>query len=257
MKVGSVVLAIIALSAAARTFSWADENEEPSPPGLARQIGVDFKNVFTTRDNLLIVGAGLGAALMAAPFDQDLAQSGLNSELRGGATLDRVFEAGEYLGGGLLQVGGAFATYGFGKLFSNEGIEGTGRDLIRAQVVTQALTQSIKLATSRERPDGSNQRSFPSGHASGAFATATVLHRRYGWKVGIPAYAVAGYIGTSRLNEGSHYLSDVVFGAAVGIMVGRTVTLEIGKARFAVSPTIPSRGIGVQFMWVGSIGDRE
>jgi hypothetical protein len=66
-----------------------------------------------------------------------------------------------------MQVGGAFATYGFGKIFSNQGIERIGRDLVRAQVVTQTLTQGVKLATSRGRPDGSNQRSFPSGSRSG------------------------------------------------------------------------------------------
>lgn len=55
----------------------------------------------------------------------------------------------------------------------------------------------------------------------------------------------------SRLNEGNHYLSDVVFGAAVGIMVGRTVTVHIAKARFAVSPMLTAGGGGVQLTWLG------
>ncbi len=147
--------------------------------------------------------------------------------------VDRAFEAGEPLGSAAVQVGGAFATYGLGKLFSSPGLEDVGRDLVRAQIVTQTLTQAMKLAVGRERPDGSNTKSFPSGHASGSFATATVLQRRYGWKVGAPAYAVAAYIAGSRTSEAKHYLSDVVFGAAVGIMVGRTVTIDFADSRSA------------------------
>lgn len=154
-----------------------------------------------------------------------------------------------------MQVGGAFATYGLGKLLHHQGVANLGRDLVRAQVVTQSLTLGMKVLVGRERPDASNQASFPSGHASGTFATATVLQRHYGWKVGVPAYAVAGYVATSRLTEGRHYLSDVVFGATVGILVGRTVTLELANARFAVSPTLAPGGAGIQLTWLGSGDD--
>ena len=233
------------------------EQDEQSPPNLARQIAIDFKNVFTTPENLLIVGVGAAVALGASHFDDDIATSRFNSELNETGALDVTFEAGETLGGAAVQVGGAVAAYGFGKLFSNPGLEALGRDLVRAQIVTQTITQVTKHAVGRERPDGSNNHSFPSGHASGTFATATVLQRHYGWKVGIPAYAVAGYVASSRLSEGKHYLSDVVFGAAVGILVGRTATVGIGDAQFAISPTFPSGGAGVQFTWIGPQGQSE
>jgi len=170
----------------------ADEVE--SRPNLIRQIGTDFKNVFTTKENLLIVGVGLGAAWGAGRLDEEIAFSRFNSEIYEGGALDEVFEAGTPLGSAAVQVGGAFATWGLGKLFSNPGVEGVGRDLVRAQVVTQALTQMVKLSVARTRPDGSNRNSFPSGHASGTFATATVLQGHYSWKVGIPAYAFASYV---------------------------------------------------------------
>ncbi len=248
MRSASVVFALLALTATAR----ADDKEEPRPPRLVRQIGIDFKNVFTTKENLATLGAGLGLAWGAGRFDQEIALSELNSELHPGSALDGVFEAGEALGGSAVQVGGAFVTYGLGKVFDHQGVERLGRDLVRAQVVTQSLTLGVKLLVQRERPDGSNQKSFPSGHASGAFASATVLQRHYGWKAGAPAYAVAGYVATSRLNEGKHYVSDVIFGAAVGILVGRTVTLDLAGARFAVNPMLPPGGAAVQFTWVGS-----
>jgi hypothetical protein len=218
---------------------------------LIRQIGVDFKNVFTTEENLYIAIGGAGAAFLVSPFDEEVATGALNSELNGGATLDATFEAGEILGGAAVQIGGAVATYGLGKIFESPSVATLGRDLVRAQVVTQTLTFGVKLAASRERPDGSNQKSFPSGHASGAFATATVLKRHYGWKVGAPAYAFAGYVAVSRLNESKHYLSDVVFGAAIGILVGRTVTVDVAGARFAVAPILGPDAGGVQLTWIG------
>jgi membrane-associated phospholipid phosphatase len=193
------------------------------------------------------MGAGLGAALAARSYDRQISTSRFNSELFEGAATDQVFEAGEVGGGALVQVGGAFAAFGIGKLINNPDIESLGRDLVRAQIVTQSLTQAVKFSVGRTRPDESSNHSFPSGHSAGTFATATVLQRRYGWKVGIPAYGFAAYVAASRLSENRHYLSDVIFGAAIGIIGGRTVTIGRGRARFALAPMIPpGGGVGVQ-----------
>ena len=46
-------------------------------------------------------------------------------------------------------------------------------------------------------------------------------------------------------------MSDVVFGAALGIMAGRTVTLELVNERFALAPLLVPGGAGIQLSWVG------
>jgi membrane-associated phospholipid phosphatase len=75
-----------------------------------------------------------------------------------------------------------------------------------------------------------------------------VLQEHYGWKVGIPAYAFATYVGASRIQVQKHYLSDVVFGAAVGIVAGRTVTVGLAGRKFALTPIAGSNGgVGVGF----------
>ena len=102
-------------------------------------------------------------------------------------------------GSSLVQVGGAFATYGVGSLIRKPGVAALGRDLVRVQLLTQGVTQLLKYSVRRTRPDGSSRSSYPSGHASGTFASATVLQRHYGWKVGIPAFGVASYVAASRL----------------------------------------------------------
>ena len=66
------------------------------------------------------------------------------------------------------------------------------------------LAQGIKLMTRRERPDESNNHSFPSGHTASAFASATVLERHFGWQVGVPAYGFATYVGLARMSANKH-----------------------------------------------------
>ena len=59
--------------------------------------------------------------------------------------------------------------------------------------------------------------SFPSGHTSMAFATATALSLKYPkWYVIVPGYLWAGSVGYSRMNLGVHYPSDVLAGALLG-----------------------------------------
>ena len=213
---------------------------------LLGDIARDYRAFFTTPSTYQLLGAGLGTSLALRPLDTPISTSRFNAELWENTRLDRTFEGGELLGGTLFQVGGAFATYGVGKLVGKPGLAELGRDLVRAQILVQGVTQSIKYSVGRTRPDGSSRTSFPSGHASGSFATATVLQRHYGWKVGVPAYGVASYIAASRLSENKHFLSDVAFGAMIGLAAGRTVTFDRGSTRFEIAPMVAPGGGGVR-----------
>lgn len=74
----------------------------------------------------------------------------------------------------------------------------------------------LKYAVKKERPDHSNLHSFPSAHTSISFASAAYIQRRYGWKFGAPAYAVATYVGWARIYAKKHDIWDVLAGAAIG-----------------------------------------
>ena len=102
-------------------------------------------------------------------------------------------------------------------------------DMLDAAVVNLAYTEVLKLSVGRERPNGQDNKSFPSGHTSNAFALAAVAERHYGWKIGVPAYLVAGVVGASRIQQDKHYLSDVLAGATLGYIVGRTVVRVNGR----------------------------
>ena len=82
---------------------------------------------------------------------------------------------------------------------------------------------------------------FPSGHAASAFAAASVLERHFGYRASWPALAAATYVGTSRLVDDRHFLSDVVFGAALGESIGWTIVGRHGRSSYALQ-RIPVRG---------------
>ena len=80
-----------------------------------------------------------------------------------------------------------------------------------------AATQALKLTVDKERPNGDDDNSFPSRHASVAFQGASFIHKRYGLQYSIPAYVGAGFVAYSRIESDQHDTTDVLAGAALGI----------------------------------------
>lgn len=212
--------------------------------GFFGQLGRDYAH-FVSPSNLVVLGAGGLAALGAHPYDRRLTDNFRNSE-----RLDSFFEIGDVAGGGLVQGGVALGTLLVGRLAHSPKLAQLGGDLVGAQIVSGTVTLGVKLAVGRDRPDGTRL-SFPSGHTSASFATATVLERHFGWKVGVPAYALATYIGASRLQENKHFASDVLFGAAVGIAAGRAVTFDHGRKCVSLTPLVVPGGVGIALVGVG------
>ena len=101
-----------------------------------------------------------------------------------------------------------------------------------------------KALIDEERPDNSDNDSFPSGHTANAFASATTLHRRYGWEIGFPAYAIATLTGVARERARKHYWWDVVAGAAIGTTAGWYFT-DAFDNKVQLVPWIDSKGGGV------------
>jgi membrane-associated phospholipid phosphatase len=89
---------------------------------------------------------------------------------------------------------------------------------------TYAVTSGLKLVIEEERPDESNDKSFPSGHTSSSFAAAAALHKRHGWEVGIPAHIVATFVGVARVKADKHFVHDVIAGAVIGEAAGWLLT---------------------------------
>lgn len=110
--------------------------------------------------------------------------------------------------------------------------------------VASGVSQGLKSVVHERRPDNSDNNSFPSGHAALSFAAATTLHRRYGWEIGFPAYAVATLTGVARERANKHFWYDVVAGAALGSSSGWLFT-DAFNNKVQLVPWASSKGGGV------------
>ncbi|MGV8812607.1 MAG: phosphatase PAP2 family protein [Gelidibacter sp.] len=84
-------------------------------------------------------------------------------------------------------------------------------------LLNQALTYVLKVSINKPRPHDQGDYAFPSGHTSTTFQGASFIHKRYGFKYSIPAYAIAGFTAFSRLDAQRHDGWDILAGAVVGI----------------------------------------
>lgn len=179
-------------------------------------------------------------ALFASPFDETLTYSASCSTF-----LKTAFEPWARVVGQEWFLGsGALATYAIGRVFDRPKIAAVGGDLIEAQMVAGVSTLALKQTIRRTRPDG-EPRSFPSGHASGTFAAATVVQRHFGLKGAIPAYTAAVLITGARMQANSHYTTDLIMGAALGILSGRAATFDLGPRRVRLAPSATAGAIGI------------
>lgn len=109
----------------------------------------------------------------------------------------------------------------------------------------QLVTFGLKEAFPELRPDGSDRKSFPSGHTSMAFAAAASLYNRQGQSIGIPALAVATFVGVARVQADKHHWYDVVAGAAIGGAAGFLITRDRPERTAMLIPWGDSRGGGM------------
>jgi membrane-associated phospholipid phosphatase len=110
--------------------------------------------------------------------------------------------------------------------------------------LSSAVVWAIKPTVNATRPDGGRY-SFPSGHTAAAFSVAPVIARHLGCKAGLAAYTVASLTGLARMEDRRHYLSDVLFGAAIGIAAGREVVRANGLRAVFSSLSVSGRRVGV------------
>jgi hypothetical protein len=222
----------------------ADAKKPPTPPhtgihALGRGLLDDTKHL-PSLPNLYIAAIGGGLTLAVHPYDERFNVK-LRSHYNG---VNQAFRPGKWVGQTPVQMGAALATYAFGRVEKADKVSHLGMDLLRAQIIAEAMTAGLKYATQRERPDLSDSHSFPSGHASITFATATVIERHLGWKMSAVGYTIASYVAASRLHDNRHWLSDVTFGAAVGSIAGRTVT-QHGRTYWNFAPTTVPGGVAL------------
>lgn len=200
----------------------------------------------TRRDSAVWLATG-GALAAGSLFLDDAVERGWTNDRH-----HSVVQFGEHLGEAGVHFGVPAALYAVARMTRHPDAAALGITLVRAQLVNAVLTRSLKtIPRARPYQDEATvgKGSFPSGHASATFASATVLARRFGWRAGLPAFAVATFVGATRL-QNVHYLSDVTFGAALGIASGLTISMPARRA--TVSPMVGPGVTGVTIALTGT-----
>lgn len=113
------------------------------------------------------------------------------------------------------------------------------KQLLFAGATSLASSYLLKYSIKKQRPDGSDNHSFPSNHTAMAFQGASFIQFRYGWKYAIPAYLVSGYVAWGRVYSKRHDGWDVLSGAAIGIGSSYLFTKPFArKHNLVISPAV-------------------
>jgi len=231
------------------TLNSQEPNPLPEHTGfgtLARDTASDFVAFPKRKSTWVILAGGGAAALLAHQADDYVAE-----HIVGNDGADKFFKVGKIVGSAGFQVGTAMGLWLVGRYIVPKNADGSrsnkfshlGLDLLRAQIVSQAMVYAIKYSVQRDRPTGECC-AFPSGHATSAFSSAAVFERHFGERGSWWALTAASYVAASRLVDNRHFFSDVVFGAALGEAIGWTVVGRHGRDRYVLR-AVPLKGGGM------------
>ncbi len=240
----SLWLPLMLLALAVRAGGAQAGGPRPGSPPRGRDSTVAAAPIIT-RGDLLVLGGGALAAWAAQPSDLRVRDRVRSDRWQRNGTLDAITDAGNAWGQpGVVTAG--LLLWGGGRVAGNAGVAATGLRAIEAITVSGVVTKTLKTAFGRTRPrvdptddwdvafgrgwDGDRE-SFPSGHATVAFAfaaavTSEVAHRapRRAPLVGVTTFTLAAGTAYARLHADAHWLSDVTMGAAIGMASGWAVT---------------------------------
>ena len=164
----------------------------------------------------IITLAGFTVAALVHPADDDV--QGHNAR----PLLGDIIDCGRVFGSkNTLAAAASFAFVSRGTVSQRD--DGLSSNLLRSLVLANSLVAPLKFVTGRERPDGSNSRSFPSGHSANAFAIATTLARSRSPTTAFTLFGLAAIVPISRIHHRRHFVSDVVAGATLGTVAALAV----------------------------------
>jgi len=178
----------------------------------------DLPNLFITENGLPFIAGSFLTAGDWTLFDE---HDSFASSLQWNAK--PLFDLGNFYGEGWVEGGLAVGSWSLGALTNDLRMSEFGRDATESLLTATILVTGLKYAVGRERPDGSNRQSFPSGHSITAFCFAPIVTKYGGWELGIPAYLFGTVTCLARVQGYHHYMSDVLAGATLGIVIGNAV----------------------------------
>jgi len=243
-----VALVIVAVGCFALPCSGGSTELNAAVSSCESSLSTTVKSSSESGGPFLISGRGMamllaigGAAAITRTIDKDEC---LGNKIDG-SMFDPVVDAGDVFVNGLTAGAGVLGLYAVGGLSGDQRFGAAGGDLAKSLVLTWGSVWTLKVLVDSDRPSGGDF-VFPSGHTATAFATAPVLTRYFGWKVGVPAYTLATATALARLEERKHCLADVLVGAALGLVIGSEVASKGGFGVIREHVVVCGRGMGVK-----------
>ncbi len=114
---------------------------------------------------------------------------------------------------------------------------------------TVGVTYTLKYSVKKERPNSEDYRSFPSGHTSATFGSASFIHIRYGLKYAILPYIASAYTGYSRVYSDQHYSEDVIAGALIGVISSWYFTSSYKDINIEPLSRSGYNGVKLSYFW--------
>jgi hypothetical protein len=201
-----------------------------------KRIIQDSKESFLRADNLsiLLLAGGASVALHSSGAEEKVADNFEDHHSFHGFADEGLNIAGHPW----TQLGAAALWYANSRKNQDNLNTERAKAMIAALSVTGVTTLGLKAIRHNDTPNGKDW-AWPSGHTASSFTVASMLDEFYGPKVGLPAYALASLIAYRMVDTGDHWTSDVVFGAAIGWVVGHTFSAkqkQLEIAGFKVAP---------------------
>ncbi len=225
------------------------------------QTGIDLiaQPFVWNKNDWLYFGGTLGVTAAFFLIDEPVRDFALKNQSK---TLDAIFLIDDWITGARSLILPS-AVYFYGFLARNRSVRSLGLKSAEALIYASAITFGLKIAFGRYRPynekgnlafepftNNEANASLPSGHATAAFALATVFASAYDnlyWE--IFCYGAASVIAFARVYHDKHWVSDIFLGSAIGYSVGKFVanrkvtTFQFGSVRF--SPYFSGASFGV------------
>jgi hypothetical protein len=228
---------------------YGTQAQTPEP---CRLNAAYFKSYVTDTKNIIsaplkwkpqqVIAAGLlcGGVIALMHYDEQITFRFQDNKTTATSQATKLLEP---MGNGLVVLGGSALLYTVGALSKESNTSCAGLQNMKAVLISSAFIFGVKHLTHRSRPfmnQGSRNwnllsdewqfTSFPSGHATFAFATATSLSCVSRKKiVPIIAYTLAGSVALSRIHDNKHWSSDVLAGAAIGTAFSLTINKGFRK----------------------------
>jgi hypothetical protein len=206
-------------------------------------------------NRLYLLGSIAFTTVFLFAQDQKIKQE-MNRLEQNSTFISRAGEVVTHAGSTTFNIGVIGSLYLGGVIFKNRKAQITAELCSRSLFTAIVVYRGLKRVFQRKRPylnegadnwfsseDGSDYRSFPSGHATTAWSVATVIAGMYKNRKGAPfaCYSLASLVCLSRMTENKHWMSDVFVGAVIGYAIGKFV-LKNRKSRFVLLPVIaPNR----------------